>query len=275
MSVVQAEPHGARDPQPLAQIVDVSLEYRAGQKRVVALESINLEIHDGDFICILGPSGCGKSTLLRIIAGYLLPSGGRALLHGKPITKPDADRGVVFQQPTLYPWFNVYQNVELGPKIRDVPDAEREETVRHYLKQVGLWGYRHLKPYELSGGMQQRVAIARALANNPDIVLMDEPFGALDALTRDRMQDLLLEIWRESRKTIVFITHSVEEAIFLGTRVLVMSPSPGRFIAEREVRYSRDAVGVPTRTVRAKPEFVELREELLGLIWNGDLTTAE
>lgn len=271
MHQADAVPHGfAVDAPPLVRLRDLSLEYKSGNRQVLALHSIHLDIQDGDFICILGPSGCGKSTLLRILAGFLRPTAGQALLRGQPIAGPDAHRGVVFQQPNLYPWFTVAENVELGPRLRGVPKAERDRTVQHYLEQIGLWQFRHLKPYELSGGMQQRVAIARALANDPDIVLMDEPFGALDALTRDRMQDLLLEIWRAARKTILFITHSVEEAIFLGTRVLVMSPRPGRFIAEREVRYSRDAVGVASRTVRADPQFIALREELLGLIWGAE-----
>lgn len=246
----------------------VTFEYRSGTRRVRALEDVSLEIAPGEFVCVLGPSGCGKSTLLRIVAGLLQPTAGLVLVGGEMIRGPGAQRGIVLQQPTLYPWLNVYDNVALGPRLRGLAKQDVDEVVRRYLERVGLWEFRFYRPYELSGGMQQRVAIARALVNDPAVVLMDEPFGALDALTRERMQDLVLEIWRESRKTILLVTHSVEEAIFLGTRVVVLSARPGRVIAEREVRFSREMIGRSSRAVRSDPSFVALREEVLSFIWD-------
>jgi len=192
-----------------------------------ALERIDLAIADNDFLCMLGPSGCGKSTLLRIVAGLEAPSTGRVLLDGQAVERPGPDRGMVFQSYTLFPWLTVRENVEFGLKRRKVPPQEREDIVNRYLNETGLAAFHDAYPKQLSGGMMQRVAIARALANDPKILLMDEPFGALDAMTRERMNLELQRIWMESAKTVVLITHSIPEAVFLGDKVFVMSPRPG------------------------------------------------
>jgi len=244
----------------------IELVYDSRDGPVHALTEINLAVQQGDFVCVVGPSGCGKTTLLQIIAGFLVPTHGEALIDGRPITGPDADRGVVFQQPALYPWLSVAENVGFGLKVRGVDGERRTERVGRFLRMVGLERFQKNPPYELSGGMQQRAAIARVLVNEPRIMLMDEPFGALDALTREHMQEELLKIWRATRTTVLFITHSVEEAVYLGTRVLVMSPRPGRIVADVEVGFSRQP-GADSRTVKARPAFIETREEILSYIW--------
>jgi NitT/TauT family transport system ATP-binding protein/taurine transport system ATP-binding protein len=244
----------------------IELVYDSRDGPVHALTEINLAIQQGDFVCVVGPSGCGKTTLLQIIAGFLFPTDGQALIDDRLIIGPDADRGVVFQQPALYPWLSVTENVGFGLKVRGVDGERRTERVGRFLRMVGLEHFQKHPPYELSGGMQQRAAIARVLVNEPRIMLMDEPFGALDALTREHMQEELLKIWRATRTTVLFITHSVEEAVYLGTRVLVMSPRPGRIVADVEVGFSRQP-GADSRTVKSRPAFIQTREEILSYIW--------
>ena len=253
---------------PVLEISDVSLEYDSRDGPVVALEQVNLAIEEGEFICVVGPSGCGKTTLLRIIAGFIAPTAGSVRLDGARIAGPDPQRAVVFQQPALYPWLTVQQNVEFGPKMRGMSATARRPAAERYLRLVRLWDFRGRAPYELSGGMQQRVAIARVLVNDPRILLMDEPFGALDALTREHLQEELLKIWKATGKTVFFITHSVEEACYLGTRVIVMSPRPGRVVAAVEAPFSRSRSGGEGRAVKSSPEFVELREHILKFIWD-------
>lgn len=226
--------------------------------RVQALDTIDLRIERGQFVCLAGPSGCGKTTLLRLIAGFMTPSEGSISVDGEPVTKPSADRGVVFQQPMLYPWLSVRRNVELGPKLRGVSAAERTKQADRFLSMVGLSDFTGHRPYELSGGMQQRCQIARVLTNDPDIVLMDEPFGALDALTRERLQNELLEIWRATGKTILFITHSVDEAVFLGSRVMVMSPRPGRIVLDEPAVFSEPGETIEPDAIRALPAYAQL-----------------
>lgn len=228
--------------------------FRSRGGEVAALDRIDLDIAPGELVTLAGPSGCGKTTLLRMIAGFVQPSTGAISVGGRPVTRPGVDRGVVFQQPALYPWLDVRRNVALGPKLRGVGKAERLATADRYLSLVGLADAADRRPYELSGGMQQRAQIARVLAGDPEVVLMDEPYGALDALTRERLQNELLTLWRETGKTILFITHSVDEAVFLGSRVLVMSPRPGRIVLDEQVPFSADASLSPDR-VRALPEF--------------------
>lgn len=211
---------------------------------------------DGEFVCVLGPSGCGKTTLLRIIAGLEEPTGGTILLNNKEITGPGSDRGMVFQEFGLFPWRTVRKNIEFGLEIRKVEKEERRKISDKYIDLVGLKGFENSHPYELSGGMKQRVGIARALANDPEILLMDEPFGALDAQTRNLMQKELLRIWSETKKTVVFITHSVDEAVFVADRVVVMSARPGniRYVFNVEWERPRD---------RASVEFASLRKKIL------------
>lgn len=252
----------------------VSHRFEVKGDQVHALDEINFSIEPGEFLCLAGPSGCGKTTLLRLMAGFMRPSSGAIRVGGERITKPGADRGVVFQQPTLFPWLTVRQNVELGPKLRNVDAGARQADARRYLAMVGLSDFADRRPYELSGGMQQRCQIARVLTNDPDIVLMDEPFGALDALTRERLQNELLEIWRATGKTIVFITHSVDEAVFLGSRVMVMSSRPGRIVLDRAAVFSRPDEPVAPEQIRSLPEFQTVADEVRTAIHAPALTHA-
>ena len=217
----------------------VEVAFGNGKERIMAVSETNLEIKPGEFVCILGPSGCGKSTLLNCIAGYVTPSRGRVLLDGEPVSGPGPDRGMVFQQYSLFPWKTVRENVAFGPRILGRGDPTPEAIADTFIEMVGLSRFAKRYPAELSGGMQQRVGIARALANYPRVLLMDEPFGALDSQTRHVMQESLLKIWSEFGITVVFVTHDIDEAIFLGDRVLVMSASPGQVIADIKVDLPR------------------------------------
>lgn len=230
--------------------------------KVQALSRIDLVIEPGQFVCLAGPSGCGKTTLLRLVAGFMAPSEGQITIEGKAVAGPGPDRGMVFQAPTLYPWMSVRGNVELGMKYQKVKKDARHEQSQKYLSMVGLSDFADRRPYELSGGMQQRCQIARVLASDPEFVLMDEPFGALDALTRERLQEELLTIWRETGKTILFITHSVEEAVFLGSRVLVMSPRPGKIVLDVDANLTHDGDRLPVSELRSQPEFIALRDQV-------------
>jgi NitT/TauT family transport system ATP-binding protein len=242
---------------------DLTMQFRTRTgAHVTALAGISLDVTDGEFAVLVGPSGCGKSTILRLAAGLLRPSRGRVLLDGREVAAPGADRGMVFQSYTLFPWLTVQKNVEFGPRIRGVPAAEREQLARHYLTQVGLSGFEGVYPKELSGGMMQRVAIARALANDPAILLMDEPFGALDAQTRALMGELLLRVWEEAAKTVLFVTHDIEEALFLGDRVFVMTARPARIREEIPVPLPRPR----TLDTLTSETFVTLKRRVTSLI---------
>jgi ABC-type nitrate/sulfonate/bicarbonate transport system ATPase subunit len=223
-----------------------------------ALEPTNLAVADNDFVTILGPSGCGKSTLLRLIAGLDRPSTGRIMLDGARVSSPGADRGMVFQSYTLFPWLTVADNVAFGLREKGVAREERSAVVREWLERIGLTGFEHHYPKQLSGGMQQRTAIARALANDPAILLLDEPFGALDNQTRALMQELLLGIWERERKTVLFVTHDIEEAIFLASRVVVMTARPGRIKADVTI----DLPHPRHYTIKTSPEFSALKARL-------------
>ena len=229
-----------------------------GGAPTVALQPTSLAVADNDFITILGPSGCGKSTLLRIVAGLDVPTSGRVLLDGAVVAGPGADRGMVFQSYTLFPWLTIRENVCFGLRERNLARAEQDERAAYWLAKVGLTGFEHHYPKQLSGGMQQRTAIARALANDPKILLLDEPFGALDNQTRSLMQELLLAIWETDRKTILFVTHDIEEAIFMANRVVVMSARPGRIKAEVTVKLPHPR----HYTVKTTPEFSALKAQL-------------
>src|SRR5438309_5438773 len=244
--------------------VTVTFQRRRGGS-VVAVDRLDLVVRDKEFVCIVGPSGCGKSTLLRVIAGLTRPSSGDVVLNGARVGGPGADRGMVFQSYTLFPWLTVQGNVEFGPRLRGVPEAARQEVAGRFITMVGLTGFEHAYPKELSGGMMQRVAIARALANNPEVLLMDEPFGALDAQTRAFMGELQLVIWQKSPKTILFVTHDIDEALFLGDRVYVMTARPGRFRAEVSLSLPRPR----TLEVTTSEEFGGAKRRVLAMSREG------
>jgi taurine transport system ATP-binding protein len=225
-----------------------------------ALAGVDLTVEPGEFVCLVGSSGCGKTTLLKLIGGFFTPTEGSVEINGAPVSGPGADRGMVFQAPTLFPWLTVRGNVEVGPRLAGVSKPERRALSDRYLEMVGLADVADQRPYELSGGMQQRCAIARALADDPAIILMDEPFGALDALTRERLQQELKMIWEATGKSIVFVTHSVQEAVFLSTRVVVLSPRPGRVVYNRPVQLPRQTDSVSEALLM--PEFAALRAEI-------------
>ncbi len=230
----------------------------AGRAPTVALQATDLDVGENDFITILGPSGCGKSTLLRIVAGLDRQSSGEVLLDGRRIVGPGADRGMVFQSYTLFPWLTVLQNVCFGLRERNLPRAEQLEIANAFVEKVGLRGFESHYPKQLSGGMQQRTALARALANNPRMLLMDEPFGALDHQTRELMQELLLGIWEKEQKTVLFVTHDIDEAVFMGSRVVVMSARPGRIKLDRPVPMAHPR----HYSVKTTTAFAELKAEL-------------
>jgi taurine transport system ATP-binding protein len=234
---------------------------------VQALEKVSLSLQDGELLSVLGPSGCGKTTLLNILAGFLAPTSGQVTLNGKRVTGPSAERGMVFQQGALFEWMSVRQNVDFGPRMKGMEKRERDQITDHLLETVGLQDFKEKAVYELSGGMQQRVALARCLANDPKVILMDEPLGALDALTREKMQGLVLKLWKETGKTVVLITHSVEEALLLGERLVVMAPRPGRIFKEYNLPFAERGVAADLREVKKSDGFADTREEILSMIW--------
>ncbi len=235
---------------------------------VHALSEVAFTLKKGELLSVLGPSGCGKTTLLNIIAGFLHPTGGRILLGENEILGPGVERGMVFQQGALFEWLTVANNVNFGLRMKNVDADQTARKVDEWLDIVGLQGFGDTPTYQLSGGMQQRVALARCLINDPDVILMDEPLGALDALTREKMQSLVLKIWKETGKTIMIITHSVEEALLLGERLFVMAPRPGRLHKQYRLPFAEQGITGDPRDIKNQPDFVETREEILGMIWN-------
>ncbi len=247
-------------------MVEAILDVRGVSKRfafngesVTALTDANLRIEKGEFVCLIGPSGCGKSTLLRMVAGFESVSDGELLMWTKPVTGPGPDRGMVFQDYGLFPWLTVRKNIGFGPVARGRPAKEVRATEERFVEMVGLTRFADAFPHQLSGGMKQRVAIARVLANDAEVVLMDEPFGALDAMTRERLQAELLEIWAKQKLTVLFVTHAIEEAIVLADRVVVMSPGPGRIVAD-------ERIDLPRPRDPTSPEFNAMRRHLGGLL---------
>jgi NitT/TauT family transport system ATP-binding protein len=239
---------------------DASRQGRSASRRLLAVDNVDLQIADGEFLVIVGPSGCGKSTLLDMLSGLTLPSSGQILIDGTPITGPGPDRGIVFQQYALLPWRTARENIEFGLEATGAGKRERREAAREHLDLVGLGDFADSYPHQLSGGMKQRVAIARSLVTDPELLIMDEPFGAVDALTRDSLQTQLARIWERTGKTIVFVTHGIDEAVYLGQRVAVMSARPGRIKAVFDIPLkSHEAVA----DVRADPDFGKLSQ----LVW--------
>jgi taurine transport system ATP-binding protein len=235
---------------------------------VEALKDINFTLKKGELLSVLGPSGCGKTTLLNMLAGFLVPTSGQSSLGGKAIDGPGVERGMVFQQGALFEWLPVSKNVDYGLRMKNADPKESEQLVEKWLDIVGLQGFGDTPTYQLSGGMQQRVALARCLINDPDVILMDEPLGALDALTREKMQSLVLELWKETGKTIMIITHSVEEALLLGERLFVMAPRPGRIYKEYNLPFAERGLTESLRDIKQDDDFSSVREEILTMIWD-------
>lgn len=253
------------------QAIDLTKIFDDGKKGpVTAIDHVNLEVKDGEFVMIVGPSGCGKTTLINILGGLNTATSGEVLLDGKPVQGPGADRGMVFQGYSLFPWLTVQKNVEFGLKMKKMPKAQRAEQAKKFIDLVGLTGFENALPKQLSGGMKQRVAIARTLANEPEILLMDEPFGALDAQTRVVMQELLADISKKTKTTILFITHDIDEAVLLGDRIYVMSRRPGTI---REV-LDVNIPGVRSHESLVLPEFLATKKKIMDMLWKESMDAA-
>lgn len=240
--------------------------YEDGKKNTLAIDHVNFDVLENEFVCIVGPSGCGKSTLLKMIGGLDDISGGSIILDDRELDGPGRDRGMVFQAYSLFPWMTVEDNIRFGLKLKKMPKAEQDVIVDKYLEIIGLTQFRKSLPKELSGGMKQRVAIARALANQPEVLLMDEPFGALDPHTKSIMQQLMRKIWQNEHPTIIFVTHDIEEAVFLSTKIFVMSARPGRIMAEVPVYLPYER----TLDLKDTPEFIEIRRKINNMLHPSD-----
>ncbi|MCI6959825.1 MAG: ABC transporter ATP-binding protein [Oscillospiraceae bacterium] len=253
------------------EIRNVSKSYEGREGKFLALDTVDLNVQANEFICVVGPSGCGKTTLMNIVAGLLQQTTGSVTVRGEVVTGPGKGKGVVFQQYALYPWLTVQKNVEFGLKMKHVDKAKRKQIAEKYIRLVGLEKFTHAYPKELSGGMKQRVAIARAYATNPEVLLMDEPFGALDAQTRAQLQENLLNTWQNERKTCFFITHDVEEAVLLATKIIIMSAGPGRIreIVDVNLPYPR------TQETKLTPEFNELKNNIWNKVYREYLANAK
>jgi len=263
--VMKTESFFERKGAPVMELCSVEQYFPQGSGTFHALSDINLQIYKEDFVCLLGPSGCGKTSLLNILAGYAKPFSGEVIVDGKPFLKPNPDVGVVFQHANLLPWLSVRDNIEFGLKRKKLPKAKRREITDYYMDVVGLTEFADSLPHQLSGGMKQRATIARTLAPDPKIVLLDEPFSALDALTREKMQRHIYKIWKETKKSFLFITHDVDEALVLSNRIVIMHPNPGHLTVDQPNRLNKNGKDF-FRTVRETDEFWYLREDLIDKI---------
>ena len=247
----------------IIEINNISVDYDLEEP---AINDVTLDINENDFVCILGPSGCGKSTLLKTIAGFVKPFKGEIKLNGVLVEGPDKSRGVVFQEPNLLPWKNVFQNVSMGPKMAGLPKDEIKTICDKYLEQVELSEYTDQKVFELSGGQKQRIAIARTLANNPEIILMDEPFGALDSFTRQKMQVMIRKLWKKNNSTIFFVTHDIDEALLLATKIYIMNAERGTIIKDYDINYTNRLLDKPKERVYEEKEYIKLKDEIISLL---------
>lgn len=250
----------------IIEIDHISVDYDMNEETIGAINNVSLDINENEFICILGPSGCGKSTLLKTIAGFIIPNEGHIYMNNQEIKTPDKSRGVVFQEPNLFPWYTVFQNVAIGPKFDKRSKEEINNICDKYLSQVELEGYKDSKVFELSGGQKQRVAIARTLANSPEVILMDEPFGALDSFTRKKMQIMIRDLWNKNNSTIFFVTHDIDEALLLGTKIYVMRRGEKSIIKSYDIDYTNRLINNPKEHVVEEEGFIKLKEEILSLL---------
>jgi taurine transport system ATP-binding protein len=250
----------------LLKIKNVSVDYDLDDDLIGAINNVSLDIHENEFVCILGPSGCGKSTLLKAIAGFIIPNEGEILMNGKKIEGPDHTRGVVFQETNLFPWFDVKKNVTMGPRLAHQSEEEINMICDKFLEQVELEAYKDSKVFELSGGQKQRVAIARTLANNPQVILMDEPFGALDSFTRKKMQNMIRTLWKKNNSTIFFVTHDIDEALLLGTKIYVMRRGEQSIVKDYDIDYTNRLLSNPKEHVVDEKMYIKLKEEILTLL---------
>ncbi|MBI9009018.1 MAG: ABC transporter ATP-binding protein [Tenericutes bacterium] len=250
----------------IIEINNISVDYDLEDDQEPAINNVSLDINENEFVCILGPSGCGKSTLLKAIAGFVKPFKGNVLMNGVEIIGPDKLRGVVFQEPNLFPWYNVFQNVAIGPKLGKTSKIEINRIVDKYLAQVELLEFKNAKVFELSGGQKQRVAIARTLANNPEVILMDEPFGALDSFTRQKMQTMIRELWNKNNATIFFVTHDIDEALSLATKIYVMRSGEKSIVMDYDLNYTFRLLKNPKERVYEEKEFILLKDEIISLL---------
>lgn len=251
---------------PLIEINNINVDYDMKHKSIDVLRNVSFDINKNDFICILGPSGSGKSTLLKTIAGFIKPNKGEILMNGKEILGPDKTRGVVFQEPNLYPWFDVKKNVTIGAKFSNKSREEIDNICNKFLQQVSLSEHKNSKVFELSGGQRQRVAIARTLANEPEVILMDEPFSALDSFTRENMRKMIREIWHNNKATILFITHDIDEALLLGTKIYVLKSGASSIVANYDINYTYQLLNNPKEHVYEQKEYIDIKEEILWLL---------
>lgn len=250
----------------LLEVRNLTVEYDGQHNKTLAIKDINLNIDKSDFVVVLGPSGCGKTTLLNILAGFIEPTSGQVLLNSKPISGTGPDRGVVFQKTNLYPWLTIEQNILFGPTLNNKPAAETKELLDHCIGVIGLEEFKSHYPFELSGGMQQRVAIARTMINNPDLLLMDEPFAALDAINRSLLQKFIRTLWANEKFTVFMITHDIDEAMTLGNKVFVMSKNPGQIEKEFKLDFNQKILDDPNYIAAVDPKYLEIKREILRLL---------